>query len=196
MRRLFLALVLGLLVVAPAGVGVRAAWAQSGGFGFADETPITLNVAEIEVVNDYVSPMKPPNIEYQLQLTPAEVVRLWVQDRLKAAGSSGKARVVIKNASIVEVNLPRTTGVKGWFTTDQSQRYDGRVDVEIQVDMPAKGYAGSTSVVVTSSQSVSEDVTLNQREKTWSQLVRDMARDMDAQLAKGIRDNLFAAMIL
>ncbi|MEA1649837.1 hypothetical protein UAJ10_12525 [Nitrospirillum sp. BR 11164] len=196
MRRLFVALVLGLLVVAPAGVGVRSAWAQSGGFGFADETPITLNVAEIEVVNDYVSPMKPPNIEYQLQLTPAEVVRLWVQDRLKAAGSSGKARVVIKNASIVEVNLPRTTGVKGWFTTDQSQRYDGRVEVEIQVDMPAKGYAGSTSVVVTSSQSVSEDVTLNQREKTWSQLVRDMARDMDAQLAKGIRDNLFAAMIL
>ncbi|MEA1677772.1 hypothetical protein [Nitrospirillum sp. BR 11163] len=196
MRRLFLALVLGLLVVAPVGVGARFAWAQSGGFGFADETPITLNVAEIEVVNDYVSPMKPPNIEYQLQLTPAEVVRLWVQDRLKAAGSSGKARVVIKNASIVEVNLPRTTGVKGWFTTDQSQRYDGRVEVEIQVDMPAKGYAGSTSVVVTSSQSVSEDVTLNQREKTWSQLVRDMARDMDAQLAKGIRDNLFAAMIL
>ncbi|MBB6253508.1 hypothetical protein [Nitrospirillum iridis] len=196
MRRLFLALVLGLLVVAPVGVCGRAAWAQSGGFGFADETPITLNVAEIEVVNDYVSPMKPPNIEHQLQLTPAEVVRLWVQDRLKAAGSSGKARVVIKNASIVEVNLPRTTGVKGWFTTDQSQRYDGRVEVEIQVDMPAKGYAGSTSVIITSSQSVSEDVTLNQREKTWAQLVRDMARDMDAQLAKGIRDNLFVAMVL
>ncbi|MDE1148826.1 MAG: hypothetical protein PW843_19845 [Azospirillaceae bacterium] len=174
----------------------RSAMAQSGGFGFADETPITLNVAEIEVVNDYVSPMKPPNIEYQLQLTPAEVVRLWVQDRLKAAGSSGKARVIIRNASIVEVNLPRTSGVKGWFTTDQSQRYDGRLEVEIQVDMPAKSYAGSTSVVVTSSQSVAEDVTLNQREKTWAQLVRDMSHDMDAQLAKGIRDNLFAALIL
>lgn len=194
MRRLFLALVLGLLAMGP--MASRSAMAQSGGFGFADETPITLNVAEIEVVNDYVSPMKPPNIEYQLQLTPAEVVRLWVQDRLKAAGSSGKARVIIRNASIVEVNLPRTSGVKGWFTTDQSQRYDGRLEVEIQVDMPAKSYAGSTSVVVTSSQSVAEDVTLNQREKTWAQLVRDMSHDMDAQLAKGIRDNLFAALIL
>lgn len=186
MRRLVLLLS---CLLAPLAL-VRPALAQSGGFGFSATAPIVLDVAEVEVVETYVAPLKPPNIEHTLSVTPAESVRLWVQARLKAGGTVGKARVTIRQASIVEVQLPRTTGIRGWFTTDQSQRYDGTLSVSIQIDQPNKNFIGSTESVVTSSKSVSEDTTLDQRQATWDGMVHDMARDLDGQLSQGIRANL------
>lgn len=189
MRRVIMSLLCLLAVLVPALTPV-AGRAQTGGFGFGNRPVITLDVAEIEVVNTYVAPLQPPNVEHTLSVTPAESVRLWVQERLKAGGTTGKLRVTIKQASIVEVQLPRTTGIKGWFTTDQTQRYDGTLSVGLQIEQPAKNFLGSTESTVTSSKSVSEDVTLDQRQVTWDVMVHEMARDMDSQLSQGIRNNL------
>ncbi|HYE49170.1 MAG TPA: hypothetical protein VEB20_06260 [Azospirillaceae bacterium] len=186
--RPFLPLVL-LLLAMPAA-------AQAPGFGFAGQEPILLDVAEIEVVNEYTAPLKDPNIEHQIAVTPAESVRLWVQDRLRAGGSAGRARVVIRQASVVEVPLERTGGVRGWFTKDQSERYEGRLEVEIQVEQPGKGFSGYTSAAVTRSTTVAEDVSVAEREKVWLTLVRDMARDLDERLTAGIKANLSPVTIL
>ena len=36
----------------------------------------------------------------------------WASDRLRAAGGPGELRFVIKRASVVETELPRTTGIQ------------------------------------------------------------------------------------
>lgn len=195
MRRVIMSLFCLLAFLVPALTPAAGRAQAAGGFGFGNRPVITLDVAEIEVVNTYVAPLQPPNVEHTLSVTPAESVRLWVQERLKAGGTTGKLRVTIKQASIVEVQLPRTTGIRGWFTTDQTQRYDGTLSVALQLEQPAKNFTGSTETIVTSSKSVSEDVTLDQRQVTWDVMVHEMARDMDNQLSQGIRNNL-ADMIL
>lgn len=163
---------------------------------FSAREPIVLDVASIEVESQYVAPMAAPNIDHELPLTPSDAVRLWASTRLKAGGPQGKARIIIKDASVKEIDLDRTKGIKGWFTKDQSQKYEGKFAVEIVVDGTARGFSGSVSAAVARSTTVAEDVTLAQREKTMTDLVRDLAGDLDVELDKSIRANMFPVIII
>lgn len=163
---------------------------------FSGREPIVLDVASIEVESQYVAPMAPPNIDHELPLTPSDAVRLWASTRLKAGGPQGKARVIIKDASVKEIDLDRTKGIKGWFTKDQSQKYEGKFAVDIVIEGTARGFSGSVSAAVARSTTVAEDVTLAQREKTMTDLVRDMAGDLDVELDKSIRANMFPVIII
>jgi hypothetical protein len=163
---------------------------------FSSREPIVLDVASIEVESAYTAPMAPPHIDHELPLTPSDAVRLWVSSRLKAGGPQGRARVVIKDASVKEIELDRTTGIKGWFTKDQSQKYEGKLQVEIVVEGTSRGFTGSVSGAVARSTTVAEDVTLAQRETTMNDLVRGLAGDLDVELDKSIRANMFPVIIL
>ncbi|OYQ36490.1 hypothetical protein CHU95_04505 [Niveispirillum lacus] len=163
---------------------------------FSSREPIILDVASIEVESTYAAPMAPPNIDHELPLTPSDAVRIWATSRLKAGGPQGRARVIIKDASVKEIELDRTTGIKGWFTKDQSQKYEGKFQVEIVVDGTSRGFTGSVSAAVARSTTVAEDVTLAQREKTMTDLVRDLATDLDVELDKSIRTNMFPVIVI
>lgn len=170
--------------------------AAQSALDFPSREPIMLDVANIEVESQYAAPLKAPNIEHELPLTPSDAVRLWASERLKAGGTQGKARVIIKEASVREIDLDRTKGFKGWFTKDQSQKYEGKLQVDIVVEGTSRGFNGSVSAAVARSTTVAEDVTLAQREKTIGDLVHDLAGNLDVELDKSIRANLFSVIIL
>ena len=100
---------------------------------FSHLPPIRLDVRAVEIVPEYQPPAKPPHVEHLFPLKPIDAVQRWSRERLVAAGTAGVARVVIKRASVVEVPLKRTTGVRGWLTTDQTERYDGVIEVAIDI---------------------------------------------------------------
>lgn len=184
---------LALTAAAPL-VTADPARAQTSGFSFADKGALTLDVGGVEIVTQYQPPLKEPNVDHLIAVTPTDAVKLWAQDRLRASGGSGTAQIIIRDASVVEEALKKTEGVKGWFTKDQSERYIARLDVEVRVDKP--NFQGSTVVNVTRSTSVREDVSLAEREKAMLDLVRDLAKDLDAKLDPAIRSNLFGVLIL
>ncbi|MDG5496878.1 hypothetical protein [Niveispirillum sp. BGYR6] len=188
LRRLFIATCLSFAAL--------PALAQGGALDLSMKDPITLDVASIEVESEYVAPMKEPNVDHLITITPSDAVRLWASQRLKAGGSQGRARVVIRDASVREKELPRTTGIKGWFTKDQSEEYDGRLQVDIIVEGSARGFSGSVSATVTRSTSVREDVSLAERDKTMLAMVKEMAADLDRQMEPAIKSNLFPVVII
>lgn len=190
LRRSLLALPM-LMLLAP-----LSAAAQSAGFDFGGKAPILLDVATIDVESAYTPPMRDPHVDHLIPVTPSDAVRLWVGARLKADGSQGRARVIIRDASVKEQALERTSGVKGWFTKDQSEKYEGKIQVEIVVEGTSRGFGGSASALVGRSTTVVEDVSLAEREKTMLALVRDLANDLDAQLDPAIRSSLFPAVII
>jgi hypothetical protein len=188
LRRLFIATCLSFAAL--------PALAQGGALDFTAKDPITLDVASIEVESDYVAPMKDPNVDHLITITPSDAVRLWASQRLKAGGNQGRARVIIRDASVKEQELERTTGIKGWFTKDQSEKYNGRIQVDILVDGTSRGFSGSASATVARSTSVPEDVSLAERDKTMLTLVRELATDLDTQLEPAIKANLFPVLII
>lgn len=151
--------------------------------------PIVFSAGSVDVVDAH----RPAGtaVDQRIPLPPAEAVRRWANERLQAAGGPGRVRVTIRDASIVEVQLPKTGGVKGYFTNDQAQRYDGRIEVEISGELPGETtYRGMTKATVTQSTTVPENISVADREATLQDLVRRMMDDLNARLDAGIRKDL------
>jgi hypothetical protein len=157
---------------------------------FGQFSPIVLDAASIDVVDASRPSTGGAHIESQLPQPPADAVRQWASQRLVAQGR-GRVRLTIKDARIVEVQLPRTGGVKGYFTTDQAQRYDGRIEVEVNGDQTgANTFHGFTQAVASQSTTVAETISAADREATLMELVRRMMDDINARLDAGIRKDL------
>lgn len=160
---------------------------------FSSFGPIVMNAAKI----DFVDASRPAggvvHVEQRASTPPMEAMRRWTAERLQAAGRTGTVRVTVRDASIIEVPLPTTGGVKGYFTNEQAQRYEGRLEVEVVGETPLAGggsFRGGTKAVATHATSVPENVTLADREATISEISRRMAEEINARLDSGVRKDL------
>jgi hypothetical protein len=168
---------------------------QARQISFANLAPISFDVARIEVVQQYQPPQVAPNVDHLTPISPSDAIRRWANERVRAMGSSGTMRVIIKDASITETHLAGTTGVRGAFTTDQSERYDGRLSVDLVVEVPTRRFQGYTGATVARTISVPENVSLQGREDAWHSLVERMMADLNAKLEEGIDGNLSAVTL-
>ncbi len=154
---------------------------------FAHLEPISLNVLRIEVENRYVSPAMRPNVEHEFPVSPAKAALNWARDRLRADGLGGVARVIVRRASVVEVPLKRTTGVKGAFTRDQSERYDAVINMMVELRDANGNVRVTAESTAKRSRSVSENLSLNDREKIWFEITEKMMADLNTALERQIR---------
>jgi hypothetical protein len=168
---------------------------QARQISFANLAPISFDVAKIEVVQQYQPPQVAPNVDHLTPVPPSDAIRRWANERVRAMGTSGTMRVIIKDASITETHLAGTTGVRGAFTTDQSERYDGRLSVDLVVEVPSRRFQGYTGATVARTISVPENVSLQGREDAWHNLVERMMADLNAKLEEGIDGNLSAVTL-
>lgn len=157
---------------------------------FSHQQPIPLQVASIRVVSAYTEPRLPPNVEHEFPVSPLKTIERWAPDRLVAVGDSGEAVITIEQASVVEVPLEKKTGITGLVTDDQSERYDALARVTIVATDDARGLTSSTTSEAKRSRTVSEGLTLNEREKAWYELTEQLMRDFDKQLESAVRTHL------
>lgn len=151
-----------------------------------------LDVARIEIADEYQEPLRPPNVDHLFPTPPERVMRRWATDRLAASGTPGRyARFVIQDASVIEVELPRTRGVRGAFTTDQTQRYDLTLRAAIEIREERGNFqSGFATAGVSRSRSVAEDITVNDREKVWFEMLEQAMNELNAELERQIRTNM------
>ena len=153
---------------------------------FSHLTPVNLDVAAVEYVDKYVPPQQAPNVEHLFPVLPSTVARRWAQDRLLATGVTRRARVVLVTASVTETPLAKTKGLTGAFTNDQVARYDATAEMRVEIVTDAGVVEGRANAVATRSQTVPEDITLNQRDEIWFEMAEALMRDLDDQLVKNI----------
>ena len=111
----------------------------------------------------------------------------WGRDRLRAVGASGVARVIVRRASVVEVPLKRTTGVTGAFTRDQSERYEAVIDMMVELRDATGNVRVTAESTAKRSRSVSENISLNDREKIWFEMTESMMADLNTALENQVR---------
>lgn len=151
--------------------------------------PINLSVARIDVIQQYHPPGKKPNVEHLFPVVPALAAERWARDRLKAVGADGVARVTVVYAGVVEVPLKRMGGIEGAFTTEQSERYDGAIEIKIEILTGDGRMAASVSSRAERRRTVPEDITLLGREKVWFEMTEAMMNDLNASLDRQIKEN-------
>jgi len=160
---------------------------------FTQEAPLRLNVARMELIDRFQPSFQAPEIEHEFAVPPQRALANLFKDRLQAVApeSGAVARFTIEDASVRESELPRTPGIEGAFTVDQAERYDGRVAVKLVI-YDANGLAVRTATVeATASRSVPEDITLNDRDRTWYEMSQELVRSLDRRLEQQVDESFF-----
>jgi len=152
--------------------------------------PINLDVAQIVIQDAYQPPMTDPHVDQDFPTPPATAARQWAKDRLRAVGNDGVAKFTILDGSAIDVPLPRTTGVSGMLTQDQSDRYDVTLTVRLDVENRMGARRASISASAQRSETVAEDMTLNEREKLWFEMTDQLMQQLNAELEKQIGAHL------
>ncbi|MGE5504178.1 MAG: hypothetical protein ACM31L_07115 [Actinomycetota bacterium] len=151
---------------------------------FANLRPIALDVAQLEIVPEYVSPGRSPNVEHLMPVSPEGAAVRWAQDRLKPVGTTGSAQVVIKDAKVVETALKTDKGVSGLFKKEQEARYDGALDVQIRILDERHMPVADVVARATRSRTVPEGITINERDRVFYEISEALAKDIDQQLTQ------------
>lgn len=153
---------------------------------------LNLDVARIDVVRAYKTPGAKPNVEHLFPVEPAAMAERWARQRLRAVGTGGSARATVVQAAVIEVPLARTTGLRGAFTTDQSERYEGVL--EMKIELTASGGRARAAVTARTelSLTVPENISLDKREKLWFRMTEEMANQLNVLLEREIRKHFKA----
>ena len=150
---------------------------------------IRFAVDRIDVAHKFIMPNLKKNIGAETPVKPSTVANQWAKDRLRAVGGENIILVTIAQASIVEVPLLVKDGIQGIFTNDQSERYDGTIEIKIEVKNKKGKQLGMISSKSNRSQTVPEDTTITERKKVWFELVETMMKDLDSSLEKQVHQN-------
>ena len=181
-----------LLLAAVAACSTPPKREQFAELTYAHLAPFRLDVAVVDVIDETRPTTAAPHVAHLFPVAPATAAARWAKDRLVAVGASGSALYTVVEASAVEAPLERTTGLKGMFTIDQSERYDAAIEVRLSVQKPAGQPSAAITVRAERSQTVPEDATLNERERVWFDLTEKLMTDLDARLEAEIRRTLAA----
>lgn len=160
------------------------------GLAYLSNQPIHLNVARVEVVKKYQSSSTPPHVENDLPIPPTMMIQQWVQDRLLPVGNSGYAVVTIEEASVIESSLKGTPGFRGMVTVDQSEQYDAKMAVKLEIFDEAGNVKGFAYARAHGSRTVGENFTLGQRRKVWIVMMEKIMNNLDQELDRNIRGYL------
>ena len=114
----------------------------------------------------------------------------WAQERLRPVGRIGSARVVIKDARVVEVALKTDKSFTGMFKEEQAERYDAVLDVAIQILDERHMPVADVLARATRSRTVPEGVSLNERDRVLHDVTESLVRDIDSQMDGLIRSYL------
>jgi hypothetical protein len=161
---------------------------------FTSAPPLRLGVAAVEIDDEYRPNFDPPHFEQRLPVPLPHVADNWARDRLQPAGTSGRAVAVITDASVVEIMLPKETGLSATFTNQLDTQYEARVGIRVELrddrgltTRMAAGHAERSMTLV-------EGTTLDERDHKLYQMERELMADLDRQLETQIRAN-FANLV-
>lgn len=157
---------------------------------YLERQPIALDVANIEVRQDYRPPLTPPNVEHRFPVSLSETVARWAQDRLRPVGSAGTATFIVTDASVVEEPLPTRKGLTGLLTTDQEARLRGRVAARLEVSQGGGLATGFVEANAVRTQTIPEGITLAERDRVFYRMEEALAKDLDRELEAAVREKL------
>jgi hypothetical protein len=159
---------------------------------YDDRPRLDFVVGEVEIEQRYRPVGAAPFIDHAMPLAPAEAVRALLQARIQAIGDVGAIRAVIEDASMKEVPLETTGGLKGVFTKEPEFRLEGRVEVSLERLDEQGRVATKVGTAAARSTTIPEDVGFVERQRIAYELVKTLVDDLDRGLEENARKSFGA----
>ena len=147
---------------------------------FEQMQPVALNVAKIEVSDEFNTPVTEGHVEQLFPLSPASAAKNLAEKKLTAEGSGNILRVIIEDGSVKETKLP--VGQDFWsnFSREPSERYDARVSLRFELvnEQAPDVVIGHASVVAERAKTVLEGTSPADRDRAWTEMTNEMMSDL------------------
>lgn len=156
---------------------------------FSKYKPIMLNVAKIEIVNEFRAGGEGKHVELLMKQPPETAVQELLKQQLVAAGPSGLLRVIIDDASVVGEKLPVTEGMKGMFTNEPAERYRARIALRFErADESAPDITKAhAEVSADRTKTVMKDASPAERDRVFYKLDEELMDDVSHGLQTVVR---------
>ena len=157
--------------------------------------PITFKAGGVELQDDYIAPLKSPNLDHEFPVLPEAAIQRWVLDRLQANARTGDnagriVRVIIVDASAIGVPLKTKDGVVGLFYKEQAFRIKATLEAIVEV-RNARGFVSSSArVQVKRSRTVPEETSPNSLDGIYHSLLKDLMKDFNLHMELEIRKHM------
>lgn len=152
-------------------------------------SPYRFNVERVDIDEDYVAARRLPHVDHLADISPSQAVRQWVGQMIAAEGKAGRLEINIKDASVVKKSLPKQKqGIEGWLTKEQTEEYDGTLEVEVKLYSPRKILpVARAEAVAHVSHTLREDATLLDRKNMYHQMTVELMQSLQMEMDKNLR---------
>lgn len=155
---------------------------------YAHLSPVDVNVASIEIYDDYIPPMTGPNIEHEMINPPYRAAYNMINNAFKSTSPNNTLEFHIRDGS---VKMERIADNQSSFKIWQRQtlrKYTGRLHLDIVLlkSVPPYEQIGAGTVKVRREMTTPESLSVAEREEAINQMSENMISD----LRQGIRDVL------
>lgn len=158
---------------------------------FADATTFATDATSLSINVDARPPKEYPHVMYRAPITFEQAAKVWAESHFSLSGNSvNTLRVTVKEGDITEKLLPKTGGIKGWFTKDQAAEYEARLAVEVAVIDPNGKVIASADGKAWQTRTVTEGATEDDKRKVWAEMIKTTFDNMDAELQPRIRSTM------
>ena len=163
---------------------------------FRHTEPLIMAITSKAVIEEYVPPLKDPNVEHYFPIPPTQFVRNWVRDRIRVMGGLHKLRLRIIDASVVRQPLEVTKGWRAIFVNDQSDKYTAKFTIRLEIqDNQSSNVVSWIEAKSTYSKTVPESASINERDQAYLELTEAAMAALDLELEQQIMSHFSPYLI-
>lgn len=154
---------------------------------FRSKPKIELNVKKVNIVSEFTSTFRRPNVEYLFPVSIEKTAKNWAEDRLSAVNySSDKtATFIIKDASVTET-LEKAEKA---FTKDRI-KYKARLSIMLKVHDDKNLSNAQTEIEAWRELTIPADTSIEEKEIYWNGMVEKLFAEFDDRFEQNIHQYL------
>ena len=158
---------------------------------FSDASTLSADATSLSITVDVRPPKEYPHVMYRAPFTFEQAAKAWADSHFSLSGNSvNRLRITLREGDITEKLLPKTGGIKGWFTKDQAAEYEARLAVEVAVIDPNGQVVASADGKAWHTRTVSEGATEEDKRQVWADMIKTTFDNLDAELQPRIRSTM------
>ena len=160
---------------------------------FENLKPYLVDVAVVEVIEEYRSSFDDPYVEHLSPVTPMQGLRQWASARFRPVGSVGSLRINVTNASIIGKSLDTNKDFKALFISEQGAEFSGTVAVTLDVLDTQGVTVAHISAHASAVKTLAEDASLQDRDYVMFSLTDSLIEAFSGEASRQINQyfNLF-----
>lgn len=155
---------------------------------FEQVRPLSIDVAKIEVFNDFRPSGQPPHIEHLFKLAPGETARDLLGKQLRAAGLNDILRVTVEDASVFSAEGPAQGKLFGFLPREETERWRAVMSVRFElVDEKAPDIVRARArITARRDKTIVSSASPAERDRVFFQMTENLSNDLAKNLKAAV----------